>query len=73
MSNLNPDDWFREPNDGAYETTKERTGPPLDYVAEKLRSSLKACHKLVAALKGAPGTAPQGQGVNLSFEALRAF
>ena len=47
MSTLNPDDWFLEPNNGAYEKTEERTGPPLEYIAEKLRKSLEACHEVV--------------------------
>ena len=31
------DDWFQEPNADAYIKTEERTGPPLDYIAEKMR------------------------------------
>lgn len=37
---------FRDSNDGAYVKSEERTGPPLDYVAEKLRRSLEAIHSL---------------------------
>ena len=64
MSDLNPDDWFRDPNDGAYEKTEERTGPPLEYVAEKMRRSLHSCHELVINLKG---------DERLSFHASAAF
>jgi len=34
------------PNDGAYEKTETRSGPPLDYVAEKLQSCLQTLHTL---------------------------
>ena len=34
----------RDPNDNAFIKTEARTGPPLDYVAEKLRSCLEALH-----------------------------
>lgn len=43
-----PDDdieWL-EPNDQAYLKSEQRTGPPLDYVAEKLRRSLETIHAL---------------------------
>jgi len=42
-----PDDFFRPPNDNAYETDELRTGPPLDYVAEKFRHNLEALHRLI--------------------------
>ena len=45
------ENWFLEPNDEAYLKTEERTGPPLAYVAEKLRTSLEANHFLVRAFK----------------------
>jgi len=35
---------FMSPNGGAYEQSELRTGPPLSYVAEKLRHSLAALH-----------------------------
>jgi hypothetical protein len=45
MSPDDPDDFFRPPN--AYETDEVRTGPPLEYVAEKVRHSLEAIHSLI--------------------------
>ena len=42
-----PDDFFRPPNDNAYETSEVRTGPPLEYVAEKVRHTLEAIHGLI--------------------------
>ena len=44
------EDMFRPPNDGAYEKEELRTGPPLDYVAEKLRRSLELTHYLIKSL-----------------------
>lgn len=64
MSTLNPDDWFLEPNNGAYEKTEERTGPPLEYVAEKLRKNVEASHHLVKGTK---------DGDRLSMHASAAF
>jgi hypothetical protein len=40
------DNQFRPPNDNAYETDEVRTGPPLAYVAEKVRHTLEALHSL---------------------------
>ena len=47
MSIDDPDEFFRPPNDSAYETDEVRTGPPLDYVAEKFRHNLEALHSLI--------------------------
>ena len=47
MSTDEPDDFFRPPNDNAYESEELRTGPPLDYVAEKFRHNLEALHRLI--------------------------
>jgi hypothetical protein len=33
------------PNAGAFEQTETRTGPPLEYVAEKFRSALEGLHE----------------------------
>ena len=44
------DDMFRGPNDGAYEKAELRTGPPLDYVAEKFRSAMELTHFLITTL-----------------------
>ena len=35
---------FLDPNGGAYERREVRTGPPLEYVAEKLRRTLETLH-----------------------------
>ncbi len=47
MSPDDPDDFFRPPNDNAYKTDEVRTGPPLNYVAEKVRHNLEALHSLI--------------------------
>ena len=74
MSHLNPDDWFREPNDDAYVKTEQRTGPPLEYVAENLRRCLEACHILVKSLdKSELGSQVQVDGFNLGSHATVAF
>ena len=51
MSPEEPDDLFRPPNDNAYETAQVRTGPPLDYVAEKFRHNLEALHSLILEIR----------------------
>jgi hypothetical protein len=40
-----------DPNSDAYQKTETRTGPPLDYVAEKLRSSLEMLHATVRCIR----------------------
>ncbi len=47
MNGDDSDDMFRPPNDQAYETDQIRTGPPLEYVAEKIRHSLESTHSLI--------------------------
>ena len=49
------EDMFRPPNDGAYEKEEIRTGPPLDYVSEKLRRSLELTHHLIKSLNKVEG------------------
>jgi len=39
------------PNGAAYERTETRHGPPLDYVAQKLRSSVEMAHSTYNAIK----------------------
>jgi hypothetical protein len=51
MNPDDPDDLFRPPNDNAYETEQVRTGPPLDYVAEKVRHNLEATHSLICEIR----------------------
>jgi len=50
----NPDmDWdaiVGDSNAGAYRLAEERTGPPLSYVAEKLRGALEQVHRVHAQL-----------------------
>ena len=50
MNPDDPDDCLRPPNDSAYETSEVRTGPPLAYVAEKVRHTLEALHSLIQEL-----------------------
>jgi len=50
-------------NGGAYERKELRTGPPLDYVAEKLSLSLEQLHNAWRAIeKGVPEDAPKLSG-----------
>ncbi len=51
MSLDDSDDFFRPPNDSAYETDEVRTGPPLNYVAEKVRHNLEATHSLICEIR----------------------
>jgi hypothetical protein len=51
MNPDDPDDFFRPPNDSVYETDEVRTGPPLEYVAEKVRHNLEAIHSLIHAIR----------------------
>lgn len=39
------DDLYSDPNAGAYEKREVRTGPPLDYVGEKLGIAVKFSHR----------------------------
>ena len=48
---MSPDDFFRPPNDSDYETDELRTGPPLSYVAEKVRHNLEATHCLIDTIR----------------------
>ena len=75
MSKLNPDDWFRGSNDEAYEKIEERTGVPLDYVAEKLRKSVEASHQVLAAVRRVDQEPPKGEEpeISLRLHASLAF
>lgn len=46
-------DLYSDPNGPAYEKMQSRTGPPLEYVAEKLRGSLESLHQLHRGVTGA--------------------
>ena len=48
-------DLYSDPNGPAYQKTERRTGPPLEYVAEKLRRSLECLHELHGWTPGAAG------------------
>ena len=51
-------DLYSDPNGPAYQGTQQRTGPPLEYVAEKLRRSLERLHELRAEAHGTAGVEP---------------
>ena len=42
-----PEAFFRPPNDNAYTNVEIRTGPPLDYIADKVPHYLGALHSLI--------------------------
>ena len=68
------DDWFGEPNADAYIKTEERTGPPLDYIAEKMRRCIESCHFLTTTLDESKVSSPlQADVFNLSSHASVAF
>jgi hypothetical protein len=59
-----PSEMPRDPNAGVYRKTETRTGPPLDYVAEKLRSCLEMIHGTVWAVQRfVPDDLPTLRGV----------
>ena len=47
------DENILQPNAGAYEKDEVRNGPPLSYIAEKLRCALESAHEVVQAIKRA--------------------
>lgn len=47
MAHDDSNEFFRPPNDNAYEREELRTGPPLTYVAEKSRRCLESLHSLI--------------------------
>lgn len=59
-SSMNLPDGLTEPNDGAYLKTETRTGPPLEYVAEKLRACIEALHSLHQAVAAGGHNVPAG-------------
>lgn len=56
------DDLFIDPNGPAYQKPENRTGVPLDYVAEKLRASLESLHFLIGIIGNdlSDGLSPPG-------------
>lgn len=53
--------YFADPNGPAYRTREHRSGPPLDYVAEKVHNALFELHAAVQASRRAHG-APSWTG-----------
>lgn len=45
------DEMPSDPNGSAYQKAEKRTGPPLDYVAEKLESSLVMIHNTIRSIR----------------------
>jgi hypothetical protein len=65
-------DGLTEPNAGAYTKTETREGPPLDYVAEKLRTSLEVLHTLYhAAERALPHDLPVPKRFQTAEDVLR--
>lgn len=76
MTDSNDDPPFVSPNAGAYEREELRVGPPLDYVAEKLRASLESQHDVICALRDrlpddVSAVTPLRPGVNLKADFLK--
>ena len=66
---------FVSPNAGAYEREELRVGPPLSYVAEKLRASLEVQHDVICALRDrlpddVTAVTPLRPGVSLKADLL---
>jgi len=47
------DEFSEDPNGPAYQKKEERTGPPLDYVSEKLRFCIESLHETIRSIKKA--------------------
>ena len=61
MSDLSK--YFADPNGPAYRTREHRSGPPLDYVAEKLHNALFELHAAVQASgRTRDASSPKGGG-----------
>ena len=77
MATDEPDDFFRPPNDNAYETDELRTGPPLDYVAEKFRYCLEGLHGTIHEIERGSRTESVTTDANqddlVGFQATYAF
>ena len=77
MNADDPGDFFRPPNDNAYESDELRTGPPLDYVAEKFRHCLEGLHGTIHEIErgsGRESTTTDAEQENLvGFQAKYAF
>ena len=77
MSTDDPDDFLRPPNDNAYESDELRTGPPLDYVAEKIRHCLEGLHGTIHNIERGSGTeaatTDADQDALVGFQAKYAF
>ena len=51
------DGLYADPNGPAYQQTETRSGPPLEYVADKLCESLRALHRLHSQMETLAGRA----------------
>ena len=77
MATDEPGDFLLPPNDNAYETEELRTGPPLDYVAEKFRHCLEGLHGTIHEIERGSGkettTTDANQDDSVGFQAKYAF
>lgn len=65
------DDIVGDSNDGAYQKTENRQGPPLEYVSEKMENALGHLHHAVGSIERA---VPSSENKNkLLFSARCAF
>lgn len=57
------EDIFGDSNGPAYQTTEVRSGPPLEYVGEKMRHSLEQLHEVLTWIEmHVPNSLPQPAG-----------
>jgi hypothetical protein len=75
MNDADDEPPFISPNADAYEREELRVGPPLDYIAEKLRASLEAQHDVICALRDrlpndVSAVTPLRAGINLKADFL---
>ena len=65
MDDFADDGFPKLPNGNAYERSEIRTGPPLEYVAQKLHESLRSLHRTVRAIERyVPDTLPPTEGTD---------
>lgn len=61
------DDLFRDPNGPAYQKRQTRTGPPLEYVAEKLSIALTELYRATHAGQGEGDPADERRELRSAF------
>jgi hypothetical protein len=66
------DDEYSDPNGPAYQKTESRTGPPLEYVSEKLRSSIERLHALNHELASRAEREAPGAGQAPAFDSAKS-